>query len=371
MCVGVITMAECINVVSGFKLEGKVKECIPYGSGHINGTYKVTCQADGIERFYILQNINDNVFKSPEKVMDNILKVTDFLKKKSTGERETLNFIKSNNGTLCHKDDDGNFWRMYEYISGADGVDRPTLEEFYECAVTFGRFQSLLSSFPAETLYETIPDFHNTAKRYETFLKAVNNNLSGRVENVFEEIEFVKAREGFYSTLFDAKEKGILPLRVSHNDTKSNNVLLDHKTGKGVCVIDLDTIMPGFSVTDFGDAIRFGATTADEDEKDLSKVKFDMEKFKAYTKGFIEGCEGRLPKEEIMLLPEGALMITLECGMRFLTDYLDGDTYFKVAYPEHNLVRCRTQFELARQMEENWDEMKKIVSDFAKGDFYE
>ncbi len=367
MRVGEITMAEFINAVTKFNLNGTVKECIPYGSGHINGTYRVICENGGKESYYILQNINDNVFKSPQKVMDNILKVTDFLKKKSTGERETLNFLKTCDGTLCAQDDNGDYWRMYEYISGADGVDRPNLEEFYECAVTFGRFQSLLADFPAETLYETIPDFHNTAKRYETFLKAVENNISGRRENAAQEIEFVKARADFYPTLFEAREKGILPLRVSHNDTKSNNVLLDHKTRKGVCVIDLDTIMPGFSVTDFGDAIRFGANTAEEDEKDLSKVMFDMEKFKIYAKGFIEGCGGKLPKEEIMLLPEGALMMTLECGMRFLTDYLDGDTYFKTAYPEHNLVRCRTQFKLASEMEKAWDEMKKIVSDFTGG----
>lgn len=363
---GVITMAEFKNVISKFDLKGDVKECIPYGSGHINGTYRVICEVAGKDYFYILQNINDNVFKSPEKVMDNILKVTEFLRKKSKNGRETLNFIKSKNGTLCQQDDDGDYWRMYEYVSGADGVDRPTLDEFYECAVTFGRFQSMLADFPAETLHETIPDFHNTARRYETFLKSVENNISGRKNEASEEIEFVKARADFYSTLFEANAKGILPLRVSHNDTKSNNVLLDNETHKGVCVIDLDTIMPGFSVTDFGDAIRFGANTADEDEKDLSKVMFDLEKFKVYAKGFIEGCGGRLPKEEIELLPEGALMMTLECGMRFLTDYLDGDTYFKVAYPEHNLVRCRTQFKLASEMEKYWDEMKAIVAEFAE-----
>lgn len=359
-------MAEFDKIISTFNLKGNIKGYSNYGSGHINGTYRITCEYEGKDYYYILQNINASVFKNPDEVMDNILKVTDFLKKKSTGNCETLNFIKCENGTLCYIDEKGDYWRMYEFISGADGVDRPNLEEFYECGYTFGRFQSLLSDFPAETLFETIPDFHDTAKRYKTFLAAIDNNLSGRKDNVTEEIEFVKAREDFYPTLFEANAKGILPLRVSHNDTKSNNVLLDHKTRKGVCVIDLDTIMPGFSVTDFGDAIRFGASTADEDEKDLSKVWFDMDKFRIYAKGFIEGCGGKLPIEEIKLLPEGALMMTLECGMRFLTDYLDGDTYFKVSYPEHNLVRARTQFKLASEMEKHWDEMKAIVAEFIK-----
>ncbi len=360
-------MAEFINAIAKFNLQAQVKECIPFGNGHINGTYKVTCEKNGKEKLYMLQNINDNVFKRPEMVMDNILKVTEFLRKKSVGSRETLNFIKTSAGTLYAVDDEGDYWRMYEYVDGADGVDRPTLEEFYECGIAFGRFQSLLSDFPADTLFETIPDFHNTPKRYEAFLKAEEDNVAQRKNGVLEEIDFVKQRKDFYSTLINANKEGILPLRVSHNDTKSNNVLLDNNTHKAVCVIDLDTIMPGFSVTDFGDAIRFGASTADEDERDISKVNLDLEKFRTFAKGFINGCGGQLPQEEIMLLPEGALMMTLECGMRFLTDFLNGDTYFKISYPEHNLVRCRTQLKLAREMENKMSEMKKIVADFAGG----
>ncbi len=358
-------MADLRNVIAKFDLQGKTLKYVPFGSGHINGTYKVIYDIGGKEHLFILQNINKNVFKEPEKVMDNILKVTDFLKTK--GSQATLNFIKAKSGTLYAIDECGKYWRMYEFVTNADAIDRPTAEELYECGIGFGKFQSLLSDFPADTLYETIPDFHNTPKRFEDFLKSVESNLSYRAGVASDEIEFIKARKNFYSTLINANRNGLLPLRVSHNDTKSNNVLLHSETRKAVCVIDLDTIMPGFSVTDFGDAIRFGANTADEDEKDLSKVQLDLEKFRAFTGGFIEGCDGKLPESEIMLLPEGALMMTLECGMRFLADFIDGDTYFKVDYPEHNLVRCRTQLKLAAEMEKYMDDMKKIVSEFAGG----
>ncbi len=354
------------EIIGHFLKDSKVLSCEKFGNGHINGTFLALCELDGSKTYYILQHINKNVFKQPELVMDNIGKVTRFIGEKVENPREVLHFLTCDNGTLCYRDADGECWRMYIYVDRCDGVDRPTLEEFYESGVAFGKFQSQLSDFPAETLNETLPNFHNTVKRYETFLEAVENNLSGRRDTCLEEIEFVKARADFYSTLIDANKAGILPLRVSHNDTKSNNVLLDDTTHKAVCVIDLDTIMPGFSVTDFGDSIRFGANTAAEDEKDLSKVKLDMEKFRIYAKGFIEGCGGRLPKEEIELLPEGAKMMTLECGMRFLADYLDGDTYFRTAYSEHNLVRCRTQLKLASEMEKHWDEMKKTVREMGE-----
>ncbi len=354
---------QIINAIESFLKNCEIIECEKFGNGHINVTYRALCKTAEGEKFYILQHINKNVFKDPTMVMDNIDKVTSFVGQKAENPREVLHFLKCSNGTLCYKDSDGEYWRMYIYVDNCEGVDRPTLEEFYESGVAFGKFQSQLSDFSAETLNETIPDFHNTPKRYENFLNALENNLSGRKGTCPKEIEFIKARSDFYSTLIDANKEGRLPLRVSHNDTKSNNVLLDNDTHKAVCVIDLDTIMPGFSVSDYGDSIRFGANTCAEDEKDLDKINLDMEKFRIYAKGFIEGCGGRLPKEEIELLPEGALMMTLECGMRFLTDYLDGDTYFKTAYPEHNLVRCRTQLKLANEMEKHWEEMKSIVKE--------
>lgn len=350
------------NAINNFKLKGEVRGCIPYGNGHINDTFKVICNdEDGKEYQYVLQAVNNNVFKEPIKVMQNIEKVTEYLKNNNDGTCEVLTLVKTFNDSTYYMDKDGYFWRMYHFVDDAVCLDRPNMQEFYECAVAFGNFQRMLRDFPADELFETIPDFHNTPKRYENFRNAVKNNLSGRKDNVEKEIEFVDARKDFYSVLIDSYNEGKLPLRVSHNDTKSNNVMLDAKNHKALCVIDLDTIMPGFSVTDFGDAVRFGASTATEDEKDLRLVKFDLEKYEAYVKGFIDGCGGQLPEEEIMLLPEGAKMMTVECGMRFLTDYLDGDTYFKTKYSQHNLDRCRTQFKLVEDMENNWDKMKEIV----------
>jgi len=337
-----------------------VKECVPFGSGHINSTYKVVCE----NKKYILQKINTVAFKEPEKIMFNIGKVSEHLKTKADNKSQILKFLKAKSGEFYHIDENGDFWRAYEYIDNCSGVDNPTDEEFYECAKAFGNFQSMLSDFDAKVLFETIPDFHNTPKRYENFCLAVKEDVCDRVKNVKKEIEFVHKYKPFYDVLINANKKGVLPTRVSHNDTKSNNVLLDDKTKRAVCVIDLDTIMPGFSVTDFGDAIRFGANTASEDEKDLNKVMFNLEKFEIFAKGFIKGCDNKLEFDEILLMPEGAKMMTLECGMRFLTDYLQGDVYFKTAYEEHNLVRCRTQFKLVEEMDKNWDKMKEIVKKY-------
>lgn len=360
-------LEQITNAVKNFNLKGKTRGCIPYGNGHINDTFMVVCDDDGQERKYILQSVNGNVFKKPEQVMENIEKVTEYLQNVVSDPREVLSLVKTFNGITYYKDADGRCWRMYDFVTDSVCLDRPdNTHDFYQCAVAFGKFQRYLTDFPADTLHETIPDFHNTPKRYEAFLKAVEEDKCGRAASVSKEIEFVKARRDFYSVLTDSHNAGRLKLRVSHNDTKSNNVMLDSEKHNALCVIDLDTIMPGFSVTDFGDAIRFGASTAAEDEKDLTKVSLDLEMFKIYTEGFLDGCGGKLPDEEIMLLPEGAKMMTAECGMRFLTDYLEGDTYFKTAYPEHNLDRCRTQFKLVSDMEENWDEMKRIVKQYCK-----
>ncbi|MBQ4155501.1 MAG: aminoglycoside phosphotransferase family protein [Clostridia bacterium] len=347
------------KILEEFNVQNVI-ECVPFGSGHINSTYKVVCE----NKKYILQKINTVAFKEPEKIMFNIGKVSEHLKTKVDNKNQILNFLKAKSGEFYHIDENGDFWRAYEYIDSCSGVDSPTDEEFYECAKAFGNFQSMLSDFDAKVLYETIPDFHNTPKRYENFCLAVKEDVCDRVKNVKKEIEFVHKYKPFYDVLINANKQGVLPTRVSHNDTKSNNVLLDDKTKRAVCVIDLDTIMPGFSVTDFGDAIRFGANTASEDEKDLSKVKFDKSKFEIFAKGFIKGCDNKLELDEILLMPEGAKMMTLECGMRFLTDYLQGDVYFRTAYPEHNLVRCRTQFKLVEEMDKNWDKMKEIVKKY-------
>lgn len=360
-------MEQVLNALKNFNIEGKLRGCTPYGNGHINDTFKIMCELDDYsQKNYILQAVNNNVFKKPIDVMKNIESVTSYLRNIVGSPREVLSLVPTYNGNTYYMDKNGLCWRMYDFVIDSVCIDRPNSDEFYQCAVAFGRFQRYLTNFPAETLYETIPDFHNTPKRYETFLKTLEEDKLGRAATAAEEIEFVKARKDFYSLLLDSNKQGLLPLRVSHNDTKPNNVMLDADTHSALCVIDLDTIMPGFSVTDFGDAIRFGANTAAEDEKDVSKVSLDLEKFKSYTEGFLEGCGGSLPDSEIMLLPEGAKMMTIECGMRFLTDYLDGDNYFKTHYAEHNLVRCRTQFKLVADMEAKWDEMKNIVKKYCK-----
>ncbi|MBE6786833.1 MAG: aminoglycoside phosphotransferase family protein [Ruminococcaceae bacterium] len=355
---------DALKQVENFLIEGKVKYCEPYGNGHINDTFLVVCDTEKGEHQYILQSINTKIF-IPAEVMSNIEKVTDYLKAKSNNPRENLILIKKANGEAYHIDESGRCWRVYEFVTDSLCLERPeSVEDFKECAKAFGKFQKDLASFPAESLFETIKDFHNTPKRYNDFLKAVSQDVCGRAKEVEAEIAFVKERESFYSVLLDANKRGELPLRVSHNDTKLNNVMLDKNTRTALCVIDLDTIMPGFSVTDFGDSIRFGASTAAEDEKDLSKVKLDIGLFKAYTEGFLENLKDDFKPSEIMLLPEGAKMMTIECGMRFLTDYLAGDTYFKTKYPEHNLDRCRTQFKLVKEMEDNWDTLKEIVKKY-------
>ena len=364
----IFKLEKVLNALKNFKLEGEIRGCIPYGNGHINDTFRVLCELpDYTEKYYILQTVNRNVFKKPEEVMSNIEKVTSYLREVVDSPREVLNLVRTYNGNTFYIDNENKCWRVYDFVTDSVCLEQPNLEEFYECAVAFGRFQKYLSNFPADTLFETIPDFHNTPKRYDNFLNALNNDVKDRAKTAEEEIAFVKDRADFYGVLIESNKKGELPLRVSHNDTKSNNVMLDADTHTALCVIDLDTIMPGFSVTDFGDSIRFGANTATEDEKDLSRVNLDLDKFEIYTKGFLDGCGGELPDSEIMLLPEGAKMMTMEVGMRFLTDYLEGDTYFKTKYAEHNLIRCRTQFKLVAEMEKNWDEMKKIVKKYCRG----
>lgn len=316
------------------------------------------------DKRYILQRINRNVFKNPEKVMQNIINVTEYLKENLTDGMKTLTLVSCKDNQKYYIDTDGNYWRMYDFIEDAVSLELPESEnDFYQSAVAFGSFQNMLKDYPAETLSETIPLFHNTPNRYKNFIEAVEKDPFDRVKSALPEIEFVKDREDFYGILEKEYESGRLPLKVTHNDTKLNNVMLDSKTRKPVCVIDLDTIMPGYSVNDFGDSIRFGASTAAEDEKNLDKVHFDIELYKTYTKGFLEGCKGTLTDVEKELLPVGAKMMTIECGMRFLTDYILGDTYFKTSYPEHNLIRCRTQFKLVSEMDDKWEEMYKIIKD--------
>ncbi|GFI66187.1 N-acetylhexosamine 1-kinase [Lachnospiraceae bacterium] len=258
--------------------------------------------------------------------------------------------------------DGDRFYRMYQFITDSVSLDMVrTPRDFYESAVAFGNFQALLADYPAATLHETIPDFHNTVKRFSAFRSALEADICGRAAKVQPEIAFLTQREQELSLLVDLSGKQELPLRVTHNDTKLNNIMIDKETGRGICVIDLDTVMPGLSLYDFGDSIRFGANTAAEDETDLQKVSLDLNLYELYVKGYLTGCRGSLTEKELSLLPMGAKLMTMECGMRFLTDYLSGDTYFRIHRPNHNLDRCRTQFALAADMERKWQQMQDIT----------
>ena len=359
------------EIVPKFAIEGTLTEAVPYGSGHINDTVRLTCALEnGGQKRYILQRMNDGIFKNPVELMENVMNVTSFLRKKivergGDPERETLNVIRTVDGDNFLKDEDGDFWRMYIFIENATSFDIVrTPEDFYNSAVSFGNFQLLLQDYPAATLHETIPNFHNTVSRFADFKKAVEEDVCGRAKEVQDEIRFVMEREADTHVICDALANGEIPLRVTHNDTKLNNIMIDNETGKGICVIDLDTVMPGSALYDYGDSIRFGASTGAEDEKNLELITCDMGLFEIYTKGYVEGCGGSLSEKEIRMLPMGAKLMTLECGMRFLADYLQGDVYFKIHRPEHNLDRARTQFKLVADMEKKWDEMAGIVEKY-------
>lgn len=344
-----------------FRLDGKPTTCEVFGHGHINHTLKLTTDT-GAE--YVLQKINTYVFKDPVRLMENVSAVTDFLRARVEDERHALHFLQTHDGKYYHVDEEGQYWRCYDFVGGFC-LDAPESDEdFYQSAIAFGRFQTLLSDFPAETLYETIPEFHNTTDRYRQFKEAVALDAAGRAKDIPEDIDFLLQREDLACTLQSMRQEGLLPLRVTHNDTKLNNVLLDRKTRKALCVLDLDTVMPGLSLYDFGDSIRFGAATAAEDEQDLSKMALDLHLFEVYTKGYLASATA-MTETEIAMLPMGALAVTLELATRFLKDYLDGDLYFKTAYPTHNLVRARTQMKLAYDMQKKWEDMNRIVATMA------
>lgn len=366
---GRVSMIDFHKLVGKFSFQGEFIEANPYGSGHINDTYAAVFKCmDGSTRRYIMQRINHNVFKNPVKLMENIDGVTKHLRKKiiSAGgdpERETLNIIPTLSGESLYKTDDGNYWRSYIFIEGARTYDVvANTGHFYAAGKAFGRFQELLSDFHADKLYETIPDFHHTGKRYDTFINAAEKDSYNRAAEVSAEIEFAIKRSGDTRILVNMLENGKLPLRVTHNDTKFNNVMIDDKSGEGICVIDLDTVMPGSALYDFGDSIRSGANPAAEDERDLSKVWMELSLYKKFTQGYLESAGAFLAPAELEYLPFAAKLMTLECGIRFLTDYLNGDVYFKVHRPGHNLDRARTQFKMVEDMESKWDKMHQIVN---------
>ena len=359
-----------MEAANAFAVKGTPKSCEPYGSGHINNTFLLICEEEGQEYAYILQQMNRDVFKDIHGLMQNVKGVTSFLRRQIIAnhgdpDRQTLNLVPTKDGQDYYRDSLGYSWRAYLFIAQAtcyNLVEKP--EDFYQSGKAFGRFQCLLADFPAGQLTETIPNFHNTPVRFVTFTEAVKKDVAHRACQVQKEIQFIREREQEMGLAYSLQREGRLPLRVSHNDTKLNNIMIDDATGQALCIIDLDTIMPGFSIFDYGDSIRFGANTAQEDEQDLSKVSLSLPLFEVYTKGFLEGSAGRLTETEISMLPYGAKMMTLECGMRFLTDYLQGDTYFHISREGHNLDRCRTQLALVADMEKKWADMEAIVEKY-------
>ena len=350
------------EILSHFQLDSAAVSCERYGCGHINETYLVVTESG---RRYILQKISNRAFPDVAGLQENIAAVTAFIHTQTDDPYGALTLIPTDEGKMWLHWAENSDWRVYDFIEGAVCLQAPeTPEDFYQSAIAFGTFQQQLAGFPAHTLHETIKNFHNTPDRFRIFKEVLAKDVMGRAKDVQAEVDFALAHEEAGSRLMGLLKEGKLPLRVTHNDTKLNNVMLSAKERKPMCVIDLDTTMPGLSAYDFGDSIRFGAATAAEDEKDLSKMTMSLDLFRTFTRGFLKACPG-LTEEERKALPLGAMTMTLECGVRFLTDYLDGDHYFGIKYPDHNLDRCRTQFKLVSDMESKWDQMMQIIAEEA------
>ena len=353
---------QILSIARAFPIHGSPVSYIQFGQGHINTTYKVETDCGNA---YILQQINQFVFRQPEKLMENAFAVTKYLKNQPD-VNTVLDFLPTVNGQLCYQDAHGEYWRMYHYIPGKTMELVKKAEDLYRCGLGFGKFQMLLADFPADSLHETIPNFHNTIDRYCQFHDSISANAAGRKQEVQEEINYLLYMEDRAGALQRKLEAGILPLRVTHNDTKLSNLLFNAED-QPICVLDLDTVMPGLSAMDFADAIRTGAATAAEDEPDVSKMGLNLQYFQAFTRGFLEGAT-TLTAEEVHSLAEGALIITLEQAVRFLKDYLDGDIYYHIAYPTHNLVRARTQIKLAQDMVLKMQAMQDIVLSIKEGE---
>ena len=347
------------DVLNRYGLESDTQA---YGNGHINDTYVLE---DGK---LILQRINTNIFKNPEELMENVVNVTEFLKKKiseqgGNPDRETLTVVKTTDGKTFHQTEDGNVYRIYKFIQDTRTIEsNGSAEDLYHAGVGFGRFQKMLSDFPVEILHETIKDFHNTPKRIETLKAAIANDKAGRAASVQKEIEFALNYEKDASIVVNGIADGSIPLCVTHNDTKINNIMFDNQSNLGLCVLDLDTVMPGSRLYDVGDALRVGGSTAAEDETDLEKVWFNVKAFEAFAKGYLSELGDVLTEKELELLPFSVRLITYEQGVRFLTDYLDGDTYYKIHSEHHNLERTRNQFKLVADLLEKEEQMKAFVS---------
>ncbi len=354
-------MKQVEQALKAFGWRGAPIFCDRYGSGHINETYAVACDSG---RMYILQKINQTVFRKPAELMENVAAVTEYLSRRIEDPRGCLRLVPTKDGRRFFIDSASGYWRAFPFIQDSiclQAAESP--EDFRQSGVAFGSFQNQLSGFPAATLHEAIPNFHNTVDRYAKFHAALEADAMGRAGDCREEIQFYLDREAEAGCIVDLLSSGRLPLRVTHNDTKLNNVMLDYETRQALCIVDLDTIMPGSALSDYGDSIRFGAATAAEDERDRSRMSLSLALFRTYTEGFLSACGESLTPLEIEMLPTGAKMMTLECGLRFLTDYLSGDTYFRISREGQNLDRARTQMKLVADMEEKMTAMKKIVEE--------
>ena len=348
------------HIISLFQLQGAPVRCERYGNGHINETYLLETDAP---HAYILQKVNRHVFPDIPNLMRNIELVTSYLWQQTPDPRRVLTLVPTVDGQTYLEDPDGEFWRVYEFVTDSLCLDHPENEcDLQQSGLAFGTFQNQLAAFPAHMLTETIPHFHDTPVRYQQLKDAIRMDRAGHVKEAEAEIEAYMAFEKYARFLMDLLKKGELPLRVTHNDTKLNNVLLDAATRTPLCVIDLDTVMPGLAANDFGDSIRFGAATAREDEQDLSKVGMSLQLFEAYSRGFLSACGARLTPLEKETLPMGAMLMTLECGSRFLADYFNGDVYFHNARPGQNLYRARTHIKMAQDMEGKLGQMQKIIA---------
>lgn len=342
-----------------FKLKGQPKTCEPYGEGHINQTYLLITDQGA---WYILQKINRRVFSNVEALMENITRVTRFLGQQEPDPRRVLTVIPTYHERDYYEDENGDCWRVYVFVRDSLCLQRPEKPgDFMRSGEAFGQFQRMLGDYPAHTLHNTIKAFHDTPDRYKKLLAAIEQDNQKRLHLVGPEVAFALKRQQRAGKLQAMQAAGLIKTRVTHNDTKLNNVLLDENTREPLCVIDLDTVMPGLAAHDFGDSIRFGASTAAEDERNLDLVRLSLPMYEEYTRGFLSRCGHSLNQDEINTLPEGAWAMTLECGVRFLTDYLQGDVYFRTHRADHNLDRCRTQFKLVKEMEEHWQHMEDII----------
>lgn len=357
-------MNQLEKVLEAFSWMGTPVMTTKYGCGHINDTYLVACDSG---KSYILQRINRTVFTRPDELMENTIAITEYMAQRTDDLRKSLHLVPSKSGRKYFVDDEDQYWRVYDFVTDSICLQKAeTEEDFYQSAVAFGGFQKILADFPVTSLHEVIPNFHNTVSRYAQLHEAIDRNAAKRVSSCRKEIDFYLAREKEAGCIVDLLKNGQLPLRVTHNDTKLNNVMLDYQTHKALCIIDLDTTMPGSALYDYGDSIRFGAATAAEDEQDLSKVSVSMSLFRTYTKGFLSACGDSLTDLEIKMLPIGAKMMTLECGVRFLADYLNGDVYFKIHRENHNLDRARTQLTLVKEMEEKMEQLNTVIQEVRK-----